>query len=237
MTDITWLHASGHAGSVNKAVIELALEHEPTVVDWTEMYWNTDELTKYGKGYWHIIGDPIRRDSRNRPVGHDVVISVNRDANLVHTESFFVSRQITSNIKYMPERHGKAVVFDYEGLRVLIVAWHPHANPFRRVGLVLPVFRKSMRRAENVQRRLTVIHKPDLILHGGDLQLGPGNKWVHPNQMARRLGMKFERHGIDWQMWRGKGFKLKHALTASPKKANPRMDHPWSVLTLTKEEV
>lgn len=236
MTDITWLHASGHAGSVNKAVIELALHEKPTVVDWTEMYWNTGDLRLNGKGYWHVIGDPVRRDSRDRPVGHDVVISVTKDANLVHAESFYVSRQITSNIKYMPERHGKAVVFDYAGTRVLIVAWHPHANPFRRVGLVLPVYRKSMKRAEAVQRRLTVKFKPDLILHGGDLQLGMGSKWVYPNQMAKRLGLKFERHGIDWQMWRGAQFHVKHSLTASPKKANPRMDHPWAVLTLTKED-
>ena len=238
MTDkiITWLHAPGHAGSINKRVIDFALAMEPTVIDWSEMYWNTDDLKLEGGLYHHLIGPELLRDSRNRPVNHDVVISVHPDATIVHHESFWISRAIPERIKYMPQRHGKAIVFDYDGSRVLLVAWHPHPKPTRRPFLVLPVYRRGVRRVQRVQNRLERTYQPDLVLNGGDLQLGAGPTWVFPNRFAERNGMFYQRVHIDWQMWRGDGWrKIKHTVRR-PRRVNPKMDHKWMFLTLGKKE-
>lgn len=234
-TLITWLHAPAHVHGINRDVIDLALAHEPTVIDWSEAYWNTDDIEKHAIGYQNFIGKTQRIDSRKRPVGRDVVVSVTDLADIKHEESFFVSKALLSNIKYMPERWGKAVVFDYEGYRVLIVAWHPQPKPLKRKALVYVSYRRGMRRVEKIQRRLEETWEPDLVLNGGDLQQRPSRDWISPDRFAKRLGMRFRRHGIDWQLWKGQGWRALNHFNIDPKTANKKMDHPWSVLELLKE--
>lgn len=238
MTDVStkWLHAPGHAGSMTKPVIELAISTKALLIDWSEMYWNVDELEKYGKGYTHFTGEngkAGRKDKRNRTVNHDVIISIRSDVKIIHMEEFWVDAAIRSNLKYMPERHGKAVVVEYEGETIVLVAWHPQPNPYRRIKLVLPHYRRSVRRVQRVQTRLEKDYGPSLVLNGGDLQLGIGKRWAYPNQMAKRLGMKWRRHKIDWQMWKG-DWKFVSFNKIVPSKANRGMDHLWTTLTLSK---
>lgn len=231
--DVKWIHASGHAGSVTNAVIDLALSEVPLIVDWSEMYWNTDNLAKFDD-YDHFVGQAHRYDSRKRPVGHDVVISTHKDATVLHDREFYVDSEISRFIKYMPERYGKARVIEYKGQRILIIAWHPQPNPFRRILVVLPHYRRSVRRVERVQHQMVARWAPDLVLNGGDLQVGPGLLRPYPNRMAKRLGMHFRRHKIDWQMWAGKRWTLSDFTTIDPSKANKGMDHLWTLLLLTK---
>lgn len=233
---VKWLHAPAHVNGVNKAVIDYAREIDPVVIDWSEMYWDVDQLEKHGHGYRHVIGKPGRTDSRRRTVNHDVVISVRKDAQIIHEESFYISRELTSNVKYMPERHGKAVVFVYQGIRVLILAWHPQPKPLKRASLVLSSYANGVRRVQRKQRSLERRFQPDLVLNGGDLQQAPGTHKVSPNRFAQRNKMQFRRRHIDWQMWKGAGFELVRFRAVDPSKVNPKMDHVWTILTLKKEQ-
>lgn len=234
MTVISWLHAPGHAGSIRTGVITFALGHDPLIVDWSEMYWNIDELRNF-KAYNHFIGQPKRRDSRNRVVNHDVVISTRNDARVVHDEEFFVSREIKENIKYNPERWGKARVIEFEGQIILIVAWHPQPKPIKKARLVYKSYRRGVARVQRIQRQLEQEYKPDLVLNGGDLQLGVGFTPIHPNKYANRNGMRWRRHRIDWQMFKGQLWKVFSFRKLDPSKINPKMDHVWSLLTLRKD--
>lgn len=230
-----WLHAPGHAGSIGPEVIKFAFNLRPLVVDWSEMYWNTDDLKLAETGYQHYIGPVVRFDSRKRPVGHDVVVSVHKDAKIIHTESFFVSGEVRQLIKYFPERHGKAVVFEWEGVRVLGIFWHPHPNPFRRINLVLPKYERGVHRVQAVQSRLEERFKPDVVLNGGDLQLGEGSQFVHPNMYASRNKMHYRRHRIDWQMWKGAKFVFDSFVRIDPAKINKGMDHMWTMLRILRD--
>lgn len=232
---LKWLHAPGHAGSQNKAVINFATSTGAVLIDWSEMYWNVDELRATATNYQHFVGKPVKVDVRGRVVNHDVILSVHEDAKIVHKEEFFLAPAVPVNIKYMPERHGKAMVFDYDDIRVLALAWHPQPRPLRWLKLVLPGYRRSVRRVQQKQRELTAKYDPDLILNGGDLQLGVGKAWFYPNQMAERLGMNWRRHRIDWQMWKGQGWKMVKRRNLDPSKVNPKMDHTWSLLTLGRD--
>lgn len=233
---VKWLHAPGHAGSVNKDVIEFAIKLDSLIIDWSEMYWNVDELRKFGEGYNHFIGKPKKKDDRGRVVNHDVVISTRKDAKVIHDEEFFVSSQVSSNLKYMPTRYGKARVIKFKGQTILIIAWHPQPNPTHpaRIKEVLPRYRRGVTRVQEVQDRLEKKFKPDLVLNGGDLQLGPGQEWIYPNQYAKRNKMSFRRNQIDWQMWRGKGFKFGTFRKRDASKINPGIDHLWTVLVVKK---
>lgn len=234
-TEVKWLHAPAHVNGVNEDIIDFAISHDPLVIDWSEMYWDTAQLRKHGHGYNHYIGDGGRIDSRKRPVNHDVVISVRKDARIIHEESFFVSRELPSNIKFMPERRGKAVVFEYDNLTILLVAWHPQPKPFKRAALVLSSYANGVRRVQRKQRELEDLFNPDLVLNGGDLQQYPSNHKLSPNSYAERNNMQFERRKIDWQLWKGHGFRVRRFRALNPKLINPTMDHPWTVLTLQKE--
>jgi hypothetical protein len=233
--NIKWLHASGHAGSVTADVIDRAVRTNALVIDWSEMYWNIDDLKKFGNGYEHFTGQPDRKDARGRIVNHDVVLSVREDVKVLHKEEFWVDAQITPFLKYMPERHGKAMVLKFMSQVILVVAWHPQPNPLRRVGIVLPHYKRSVRRVQRVQRRLQKAFGPDLVLNGGDLQLGPGKSWVCPNNVADRLNMRTRHHKIDWQMFKGKGWEVKDFSTIDPSAFNKGMDHKWLSLWLQKE--
>lgn len=231
---VKWLHAQGHAGSINKDVITFAIKTKALVIDWSEMYWNVDELRKFGDGYDHFIGKAKKRDERGRVPNHDVIISTRKDAKILHEEEFFVSRKVANNIKYMPTRYGKARVIEHDGVITLIVAWHPQPNPMRRREEVLPIYKRGVERVEEVQNRLATKFNPDLILNGGDLQLGVGLEWVYPNQFAKRNAMSYRRHKIDWQLWRGNKFKFLSFRKKFPSTVNKAMDHVWTVLVLSK---
>lgn len=232
--DLKWLHAPGHSRSIGPNVIQLAVNLDPVVIDWSEMNHNVDDLVATAKGYLHFIGPPKRTDARGRVVNHDVIISVRKGVTITHQEEFFVGREIPVNLKYMPERWGKAIVFWFEGQTILLVAWHPQPNPLRWMKLVLPQYRRSVRRVEEIQARLEKEFAPDIVLNGGDLQLGPGNRWVHPNKLAARHDMLWQRHKIDWQMYKGFGLKLIGFKTIDPSTVNPGMDHMWTEMTLRK---
>lgn len=229
-----WLHAPGHSGSVRKGVIQFAIKKKPLLIDWSEMYRNIADLEKHGVGYQHFVGKKRRTDARNRVVNHDVVISVRDDAEIIHQEEFFVSKEIPSNLKYMPERWGKAVVVRHAGEVILLLAWHPQPNPLRRRDLVLPSYRRGVRRVEAVQSRLEAAFSPDLVLNGGDLQLGPGSEEVHPNQMAKRTKMRYRRVHIDWQLWKG-AYRVVSFKKHYPSTVNKGMDHVWTMLNLRKK--
>lgn len=231
---VKWLHAPGHAGSVTQAVVERAVATNALIIDWSEMYWNTGNLKTGAPHYNHFIGKNLSPDSRKRIPNHDVVISTRSDALVIHDEEFFVDREIKGFAKYMPERHGKARVILYDGLTILIIAWHPQPNPLRRMALVFPHFKRSVRRVEKIQEVLIKEFNPDIVLNGGDLQMGPGRTWIAPNQMAKRLGMQVSRVKIDWQLWKGEGWKKEKTFTIDPSHVNKGMDHEWSVLVLTK---
>lgn len=232
--DIKWLHAPGHSRSIGPNVVKFAVSHDPLVIDWSEMNFNVDDLVKTAVNYKHFIGPPKRKDARGRVVNHDVIISVHKSATVTHQEEFFVGREIPKILKYMPERWGKAIVFWVEDQTVLLVAWHPQPGALRWMNLVLPQYRRSVRRVEEIQQKLEKEFSPDIVLNGGDLQLGPGNRWVHPNKLAGRQKMLWQRHKIDWQMYKGRGLKLISFIVLDPSKINKGMDHMWSLMTLRK---
>lgn len=232
---IKWLHAPGHAGSIGPKVVQLARNLDPLIIDWSEAYWNVDDIRENAKNYHHFVGPPVRFDARKRPVGHDVVISVREDAKVVHQESFFVSGEFARVIKYFPERHGKAVVLEYQDLTILGVFWHPHPVPFK-FPKVLAKYKRGMDRVNEVQRRLEERFEPDLVLSGGDLQLGEGNQWVNPNSYASRNKMWYRHHRIDWQMWKSKMFANIYFHLINPAKVNKGMDHIWTMLGLQRED-
>lgn len=231
---LKWLHAPGHSGSVGPNVVELATSLLPDVIDWSEMYHNIDDLVSTAKDYNHFLGQPKRTDARGRVVNHDVVISINKKHTVTHQEEFFVGREIPLFFKYMPERWGKAVVFWVEDQTVLLIAWHPQPGAFRHALAVLPQYRRSVQRVQDIQTKLIKEFKPDIVLNGGDLQLGPGNRWISPNKLANRLGMAWQCHVIDWQMYKGFGVKMREFITVNPSNVNKGMDHMWTLMTLRK---
>lgn len=230
--DVKWLHAPGHAGSINKEVIQYATGLDALVIDWSEMYWNTDELRQHAGGYRHFIGEAKAPDSRGRVPNHDVVISTRSDAAVLHDEEFFVAREFTPNAKYMPARYGKARVVRWNGEIILIIAWHPQPKATKWLGTVLSGYRNSVRRVEKIQKRLVQDYNPTIIFNGGDLQLGRGEKWYYPNQLAERLGLQHKNRTIDWQMWAGARFQ--DFVILDPAHVNPKMDHKWTLLELVK---
>lgn len=232
--DLNWLHAPGHSRSIGPNVVESAIALNPDIIDWSEMNFNTDDLVRNGTGYHHFIGPPKRMDARGRIVNHDVVLSYRLKHEVLHEEEFFVGREIPKILKYMPERWGKAAVLKIEEEIVLIVAWHPQPGALRWMNLVLPQYRRSVKRVEKIQRRLQKEFKPTIVLNGGDLQLGVGRRWVCPNKVAERLGMQWKNHKIDWQMYKGFGLKLLGFKTIDPSLVNKGMDHLWTLLTLRK---
>lgn len=228
-----WLHAPGHVRDLGPNVVKFAENLHPLVIDWSEAYYNIGDIRTHAPSYHHFVGPVVRYDSRKRPVGHDVVISVRKDADIKHTESFFISGEVRRLIKYFPERHGKAVVFNHLGVVYLITAWHPHPVPFKFVKMVLPKYRRGVGRVQKKQRELEEQFKPDVVLNGGDLQTGPGKRWAHPNQFAKRNGMRWHNKKIDWQMWKGKVARFVSFVTLDPRKINRNLDHPWTMLTLS----
>lgn len=230
--ELKWLHAPGHAGSINKEVIQHAKSFDPLVIDWSEMYWNVDELRKYGTGYRHFIGAPKKVDGRGRVVNHDVIISTRNDAKVLHDEEFFVAKEFTPNMKYMPTRYGKARVIKWKDQIALIVIWHPQPKPTKWLGLVLSDYRRSVKRVTKVQQRLEAEFQPTIVFNGGDLQLGRGEKWYYPNQLASRLNLRHKNRTIDWQMWSGANLEAFEPF--DPAEVNPTMDHMWTLLTLSK---
>jgi len=233
--DIKWLHAPGHSRSIGPNVIKLATNLEPDVIDWSEMTWNIGDLVETAKGYEHFIGPPKRKDARGRVVNHDVILSVKKEHEILHKEEFFLGREIPKILKYLPERWGKAMVFRVEDQQiVLLIGWHPQPGPLKWITLVLPQYRRSVRRVQALQRKLQNEFKPDIVLNGGDLQLGEGRLWIHPNKLAERLGMKWRHYKIDWQMFKGFGVKLLSFKTIDPSVVNKGMDHMWTLMTLRK---
>lgn len=232
--DLKWLHAPGHSHSIGPNVIEFAVNLKPTVIDWSEMYFNIDDLRDNAKNYHHFAGPNKRTDRRGRVVNHDVILSVTKDANIKHREEFFVAPEISKILKYMPERWGKAMVFELEDQIGLFIGWHPQPGALRWLNLVLPNYRKSVQRVEEVQSRLEREYKPDIVLNGGDLQLGSGRRWVCPNKLADRQKMSYRYHKIDWQMFKGFGLKVLRFVTLDPSKINKGMDHLWTFMTLRK---
>lgn len=223
---IKWLHAPGHSGSVDAKVVDRAFRSHALVIDWTEMYHNVSSLKHLCPDYNHFVGSPRRKDSRNRVVNHDVVISTHSSAKIVYDEEFFVDDQLGFNLKYHPTRYGKARVVEYQGVRILIVAWHPQPGALHNLKIVLPHYRRSVARVSDVIHRLTLVHKPDLVLAGGDLQLGRGNKAFFPNKLAERLGLASANNKIDWQMW-SESWDVAESHLIDPSKINPNMDHMW----------
>lgn len=232
--DLKWLHAPGHSRSIGSNVIKLATNLEPDLIDWSEMNFNIGDLVETAKEYEHFIGPPKRKDARGRVVNHDVIISVKKDHEIKHKEEFFVGREIPKILKYMPERWGKAIVVRVEDQTVLLVAWHPQPGPLRFINLVLPQYRRSVERVQEIQRKLEKEFNPDIVLNGGDLQLGVGTRWVHPNKLAERLDMQWRNHKIDWQMFKGLGVKLRGFRVIDPSVINKGMDHIWTFITLRK---
>lgn len=234
--DIKWLHAPGHVRSIGPKVIDLAKTFDPLIIDWSEIYFNIADLRKNAPGYHHFIGEAKRTDARGRVVNHDVAISVKKQEGLriTHQEDFFVGKEIPRILKYMPERWGKALVFTVAEQTILILVWHPQPVPFKFVNLVLPQYRRSVRRVQEKQLELEKKFEPDIVLNGGDLQLGVGNRWVHPNRLANRLKMQWQNHRIDWQMYKGFGVKMLGFRTFDPSTVNKGMDHIWTFMTLRK---
>lgn len=232
---VKWLHAPGHVRSIGPNVIERAVETDALIIDWTEAYFNTRDLTGYASEYYHFVGKRKKKDRRGRIPNHDVVISVRKDvgAKVVHQEEFFVDRAYKMTLKINPERWGKAMVIDWEDTRILAVFWHPQYGAHRRP-LIRRGYKKSVERVERVIRRLNSKYGPDLVLAGGDLQLRRGEAWYYPNKMANRLGLKSDNHGIDWQMW-SRGWKSEWDRVIDPSKINSGMDHPWRARILEKE--
>lgn len=232
--DIKWLHAPGHSHSIGPEVISFATQQSPTIIDWSEMYFNINDLVETATKYNHFIGKPKRTDRRGRVVNHDVILSVDKRHTITHQEEFFVGAEVSRILKYMPERWGKAIVFWVDDQVVLAVAWHPQPGALRWTNLVLPQYRKSVKRVEKKQRELEKTFKPNVVLNGGDLQLFEGRRWVCPNKMGERLGMQWKSHKIDWQLFKGFGLKLVNFTTLDPSKVNRGMDHLWTVLTIRK---
>lgn len=232
--DIKWLHAPGHSRSIGPNVIEFATSQEPTVIDWSEMYFNVDDLVHTALNYHHFIGQPKRTDRRGRVVNHDVILSVTKSATVTHQEEFFVCQEISMFLKYMPERWGKAMVFWLEDEIVLFMGWHPQPGAFRHLAAVMPGYRKSVRLVQAKQEELEKEFQPTIVMNGGDLQLPVGRMRVHPNKLAERLKMSWRNHVIDWQMWKGFGVKLRGFKTLDPSVINKGMDHLWTFLHLRK---
>lgn len=232
--DIKWLHAPGHSRSVGPKVIERAVKTGAQVIDWSEMYFNIDDLLKHAPEYDHFVGEPQQTDSRGRVVNHDVVISIRAGRKILHKEEFFVDKA-RINAKIHPERRGKALVFEDLGVRVLVIAWHPQPAVLKRPMVLLPGYKESVRRVEAVHDRLVSKYNPDLVVAGGDLQLGKGTKWFYPNRMAHRMKLDWHNIKIDWQMW-SPAFREIRFHTIDPSTIQKGMDHPWMVRVLSNRK-
>jgi hypothetical protein len=229
---VKWLHAPGHARSMGPAVIERGVASHSLVIDWSEMYFNIDDLRAHGDGYNHFVGKPKTKDKRGRVVNHDVVISTRDDAKVIYDEEFFVDKASNINFKIHPERWGKARVIEWRGLRILVMAWHPQPKARARLQ-ILDGYKQSVRRVEAVYHKLVNSFEPDLVLLGGDLQLPKGNKWYYPNRLALRLKLRYANHHIDWQMW-SKDWITDREHELNMRKINAGIDHPWMVRYLTR---
>lgn len=230
MTEVKWLHAPGHARSIGPKVAHRAGQTRAHVIDATEMYFDLPTWRATLTGYQHFTASGCKVDARHRNVGHDVVVSVRRDCKVIDHGQFFVAAQGVP-LKYRPERHGVWVLFELpDGTRVLIVAWHPQPG---RLLHMLGLYRRQTQRVVAQLQRLTAKYSPDLVLAGGDLQVGSGGRAMSPNVMARSLGMESAAHKIDWQMW-SKGWKSVGHHLIDPSHINRGMDHRWMVRTLRK---
>lgn len=228
---IKWLHAPGHSRSIGPAVVQRAYATKAHVIDWTEMMFNIGYLRSHTGHYHHFTAEGTRTDARNREVGHDVVISVRNDCEVLHHGQFFVANQGVP-LKYRPERHGVWVLFQApDKTKVLIVCWHPQPG---RLPRMLGLYRRETARVRAHLNHLVKKYSPDLVLAGGDLQVGPGPRAIAPNHFAESLGLDSDYHKIDWQFW-SQGWRTAKHWLIDPSKINHGMDHVWMVRRLRKK--
>lgn len=229
------VHAPLHGPSWRPALGKRAFRSGAHSIGWSEAYRAMPWLVKHTGRYRHYTASGTRKDTRGRIVGHDVVISVRNDCPVVAHGSFFLSPELRlakTGAKYHPERHGVWVVYTTpQGIRVLDVRWHPHPGPLRHPRVVLPVYRQSVRTVTNQTRGLTGRYKPNVVVGGGDLQLGRVARWIGPARMYRRLGMAAQNRGVDWLAW-SSSWHAVGAWRISTLRLAPNVDHPWLVRVL-----
>lgn len=222
-----------HGPSFTPKIGEAAFNLGADFIAWSEGYKAWRWLNTHRDAYTHYTATGCRTDSRHRNVGHDVIISVLKGWKILHHGQFWVDHELQvppDGNKYHPERHGVWVLAEADGVRVLAVFWHPQPGPLRHLKVVMPHYRRSVRRVETRIEDLEREYKPDVVLAGGDLQVRGIGAWFGPKALFRRLGMTATRVGIVWTAWKG-------ATAATRKRVNaPRLyaglDHKWDITDL-----
>jgi hypothetical protein len=236
MSQVKILHAPLHGPSFVPAVGRRAYTTGAHSIGWSEAYKALPWLRKNPGRYRHFTADGTRKDARGRRVGWDVVISIRRDCAVQANGSFLLSPELnvgSTGIKYHPERHAVWVVFTTPaGIRVLDLRWHPQPGALRRPK-VLGEYRKSVALVERRLNALVSQYKPDLVVVGGDLQLGASGRWIGPSRLYRRLGMEGQRRGVDWLGWTAT-FRAVKGWQIPIRRVARGMDHPWLVRVLAR---
>jgi hypothetical protein len=211
----TLLNAPLHGPSWRATVGQDAFNTGADFIFWSEGYRAWPWLNDHRAHYESFTAQGCKVDARGRNVGHDVITSVRKDWHVKAHGQFWIDREIRP-IKYRPQRHGVWVLAEDEtGLSVLLVPWHPQPGPLRRV--------------EAKIRDLEHEHRPDVVLSGGDLQVGMLGRWIGPNRMYKRLGMHATHRGVIWTAVKGARSVVRRAIAAARRFRG--MDHPWDLET------
>jgi len=203
------------------------------IVAWSEGYHAYTWLSTHTGDYAHYTAVGCRVDNHKRNVGHDVIISVKHDWTVKAHGQVKVAEQLQvppHGDLYHPERWAVWVLAEKNDLVVLALFWHPQPGPTTHPKIVLPSYKQSNQIVETQIKALIAEHKPDVVLAGGDLQVGSLAQPWGPNHLFAGLGMTAVHDGIVWTAV--KGAKITKRTTIAAAKVGKGMDHPHDVLTL-----
>lgn len=235
MTTVKIAHCPLHGPSWRPALGRRAFRTRAHSIGWTEGYRAWPWLSKHTGRYRHYTAAGTRQDSRGRRVGWDVIISVRKDCPVVAHGSFKLAPELNvrpNGNKYHPERHAVWVCYTTpDNIRVLDIRWHPQPGPLRHPAKVLPCYRRSVTTVTGVTRDLRGRYKPNLIVGGGDLQVGTLGRWIGPNRLYNRLGMTAQHRGVDWLAWT-RTWRATGAWRINARAIAKGIDHPWLVRVL-----
>lgn len=234
---VKFLHAPGHAGSMNAKVIARAVSSEAALIDFTEMYHDMDHC--HAAGYTFLTVEGKRTDTRGRNVGHDIVVAVKTSEwVVVHHGPFFVDHELhigADGNKYHPERWGVYVLIRHRktGVTILGIFAHPQPGPNRHPE-VKTHYEASLKRIGNERRSLVTKFRPDHTVMASDAQLGAGSQWISPNMFYARQYLAYWHDAIDWFAHDHAAPMTEHHVISKAElhHYSAGLDHPWLETTL-----